>query len=114
MKRALDQLLPKERQAVEEFRNRVADVLGSNLVSIKLFGSKARGEGRKDSDVDVFITVKKRSPVLEDQIYDIAFDVDIRYGVYISPRLVSVAVLRHPVWRVTPFLRNVAREGLAL
>lgn len=114
MRTALERLSSRDRQAVEEFHERVKDLLGHELITVKLFGSKARGDDTSESDIDIFITISQRTPHIEDQILDIAFDLGLKYGVYISPRVVSVAVLEDPVWKVTPFLRNVDREGLLL
>ena len=41
---------------------------GEKIRNIILFGSVARGEAGKESDVDVFIDVVKRSPALENNI----------------------------------------------
>jgi hypothetical protein len=50
----------------------------------------------------------------EDRIIDIAFDVNLAFGVYISPRVVTQGILNDPVWRETPFLKNVSRESTPL
>lgn len=113
-KKALKKLSLQEREAVQEFRNRVAGLLNRRLKTMKLFGSKARGDSAAGSDIDIFIVVDKRSPALEDQIIDVAFDVDLKYAVYISPRVVSADVLRNPIWKATAFLQNVAKEGVSL
>lgn len=51
---------------------------------------------------------------LEDRTIDIAFDVNLEFGLYISPRVVTPGILNDPVWRETPFLRNVVRESIPL
>lgn len=43
------------RQAAETYAKLVEKTLGSNLVSIVLFGSVARGEAHSDSDIDLLI-----------------------------------------------------------
>lgn len=86
------------------------------MLDVRLFGSEARGEARDDSDIDVLIVVQpdEQRGELEDRIIDIAFDVNLEYGVYISPRVLTPTILSHPVWRETPFLKNVMRESVAL
>ena len=103
-----------DRQAVEEFCRQVRHVLGRRLVAMKLFGSKARGDAGQESDIDIFIVVDERVPEIENRVIDVAFDLNLKYGVYISPRVVAERVLKDPVWKTTLFLRQVAREGLAL
>lgn len=53
-------------------------------------------------------------PVLVDLVLDIAFDTNLDYDVYISPRVVGLPTLTDPVWKATPFLQAVEREGIAI
>jgi len=68
----LDVLKGNDRLAVEAFRRAVRSALGPEVMEIKLFGSKARGTDSPDSDIDVFIIVRRRSPAIVDQIIDLA------------------------------------------
>ncbi|MBI3401139.1 MAG: nucleotidyltransferase domain-containing protein [Acidobacteria bacterium] len=83
---------------------------------MRLFGSEARGEATPESDLDVLIVVQPDTArvALEDRVIDIAFDVNLEFGVYISPRVVTNEILNHPVWGATPFVKKVARESIAL
>jgi hypothetical protein len=51
---------------------------------------------------------------LEDRVIDIAFDVNLEFGLYLSPRVVTPEILNDPVWSETPFLKNVVRESVPL
>jgi predicted nucleotidyltransferase len=101
-------------RALDEFIRIVGERLGSNLVALKLFGSRARGDAAPDSDLDVLVVVAGRRLEAEDLILDIAFDVNLAHDVYISPRVIERATLEHPVWRITPFLQAIEREGIPL
>ena len=108
---------PSDRKlALEHFVNRVRQELRANVVDVRLFGSEARGEGTPESDLDVLVVVQPddKRVALEDRIIDIAFDVNIEFGVFISPCVVTQGILSHPVWRETVFLENVLREGIPL
>ena len=51
----------------------------------------------------------------EDRVLDIAFDVNLKHDVYISPRVIDrFSTLSDPVWSITPFLRVIAKEGIPL
>ena len=45
----------KDAAAIEEFVERVRAILGNNLVEVKLFGSKATGKDKPESDKDVLL-----------------------------------------------------------
>jgi predicted nucleotidyltransferase len=101
-------------RALDEFTRIVRDRLGPNLVALKLFGSRARGDAASDSDIDVLVVVADRRLEAEDVVLDIAFEVNLAHDVYISPRVLERATLEHPVWRITPFLQAIEREGVPL
>ncbi|HIC91138.1 MAG TPA: nucleotidyltransferase domain-containing protein [Syntrophaceae bacterium] len=104
----------KDRLAVKEFCNKVRDRLGKTVRVIKLLGSKVTGRDMPESDIDLFIVVSKNTPEVEDIILDIAFEIDVKHNVYISPGIVSQAVLKHWVWKNTPFIKNIERKGVPL
>ncbi|MBI2455513.1 MAG: hypothetical protein HYV46_05180 [candidate division NC10 bacterium] len=107
-------LEPREARALEEFVRKVRVRLGENLVTLKLFGSKATGRGAADSDIEVLVAVNGAGAAVEDQVLDVAFEVNVAHEVYISPRVVAMATLEDPVWRITPFLQAIQREGIPL
>lgn len=107
-------LEPREARALDEFVRKVRERLGENLITLKLFGSKATGRGAADSDLDVLVAVHLADGKVEDQVLDVAFEVNVAHEVYISPRVIARATLEDPVWRLTPFLRAVEREGVPL
>ena len=74
------------------------------------------GDALADSDIDILVVVQpdEARQTLETKVVDIAFDVNLEFGVFISPTIVTSAILNHPVWRETPFIETVMREGLAL
>ena len=81
-----------------------------------MFGSEARGQATPESDIDVLVVVQPddQSVALETRVVDIAFDVNLAFNVFISPSVITLAILHHPVWRETPFIETVLREGVAL
>ncbi len=103
-----------DRAALAEFARRVRADLGANLLDLRLFGSKARGDAAPDSDLDVAVIVANADNGVEDLVIDIAFDIDLAFDVYLSPRVIPTAVLHDPVWRLTGFVQAVEREGVPL
>ena len=104
------------RLALTEFVKRLRHNLSGNVVDVRLFGSEARGEATPESDIDVLVVVQPESErvALEDRAIDIAFDINPQFSVYVSPRVIMPGILSDPVWRETPFIRNVAVESIPL
>ncbi|HXF93545.1 MAG TPA: nucleotidyltransferase domain-containing protein [Nitrospiraceae bacterium] len=107
-------LKPKDAAATKEFARQVRARLQTHVLDLKLFGSKTMGRDVEESDIDVLVVVDQNTPELEDQVLEIAFDVNVAHDVYISPRAIGKAVLDDPVWKITPFLRHIATEGVPL
>ena len=104
------------RLALAEFVTRLRRALGESLVDVRLFGSEARGEASSESDIDVLVVVEPDSAraAIEDRVIDLAFDVNVPFNVYISPRVVTPGILNDPVWGESPFVKAVARESIPL
>jgi predicted nucleotidyltransferase len=107
-------LSQRETEALREFSTRIRAALGSNLLELRLFGSKARGDSRPDSDLDVLVVVTGDRVGAEDLAIDIAFDINVASDLYISPRVVTAGSLTDPVWRTTLFVQTITRESVAL
>ena len=100
--------------ALEEFLRSLRSALGKKLLEAKLFGSKATAKDQPDSDIDVLVVVSRNGAEIEDRVLDIAFQVNLKHEVYISPRVADRSTLSDPVWSITPFLRVIAKEGISL
>lgn len=80
-----------------------------------LYGSMARGDFKEDSDFDILILLNKELITREDEkkikypLYDIEFET----GKIISPLVLSKKdwETRH---KITPFYKNVLKEGIIL
>gem|GEM_PF-631695 len=105
-------LREKESEALRIFSEKVRQELGDHLISIKLFGSKARGTDTPHSDLDVAIIVDEENLAYEDAVIDIAFEVNLDFDLYISPKIIPHNFFEHPIWRLSPFLKNIQKEGV--
>ena len=104
------------RNVVYKFSSQLRKLLGSSLSKVILYGSYARGDNHDFSDVDLMILVKMSDSEIkriENDVYDIAFEIEIETGIDISPIIKNEA--QYEYWVDTlPFYRNVRDEGVVI
>ena len=103
-----------EKKVLVSFRNRLGTVLNDELIEVKLFGSKARGQGRKDSDLDVLVIVSSDDWRLCDRVYEIATDLLLDTGVCISPKIISMNQYNQLLREEAPFVKNVNQDAVTI
>lgn len=80
-----------------------------------LFGSRARGDNRSDSDWDILILVdsSKVTNEIEDQFRDGLYDIELDSG-----QIISTFIYPKELWesslRYSPLYKNVKKEGIQL
>lgn len=108
-------LSPATHAAVQAFVQRAAAQYP--VARAILFGSRARGTERPDSDADVAVLLKGHGDFLHTklELADIAFDVLLDTGIRIQPLPIWEDEWAHPEQFSNPaLLRNIEREGIAL
>ena len=87
-----------------------------DLYAIILYGSYARGDYNNNSDVDIMILVdlpETEIKKIENDVYDVAFEIEINTGINISPVIKNRAQFEY--WVDTlPYYRNVRDEGITI
>lgn len=113
---AMKHLDPPTENAVRRFLALIAgryDTAGAIV-----YGSRARGTHRPDSDVDVAVLLRgEHRRLLETKLdmADTAFDVMLDTGLLVSPLPVWLDVWEHPERHANPaLLHNIEREGVRL
>lgn len=96
---------------LHDLRTGLTQILGDQLGAVYLYGSRARGEARPDSDIDVLIVMKKDFDYGEmlDKTIDLVAGLSLEYDVVISRAFVSKERFEH---EKSPFLMNVRREAI--
>lgn len=108
------QLTPKESKAVKLFSQKIKELLQDNLVEIKIFGSKVRGDYEEDSDIDILLVVNNMNYMLRENIYDILLEIDLEYDPKISLKIFTTEEMEINKQMGSPFIFNVEREGINL
>ncbi len=103
-------------QIINEFLKKVKAVLDNRLKQIILYGSYARGDYNKSSDIDIMILTDLNNAEIEQYrniISDIAFDIELETGFTISPLIKNIEKYNDRI-DVIPFYMNVSKEGVIL
>jgi predicted nucleotidyltransferase len=78
-----------DRAAVEEFITRIQARYPTRVVSMGLFGSKARGDADSESDIDLLVIVTDDDGVLRSELWRMASDVSLEFDVVLSAHVFS-------------------------
>lgn len=103
---------------IDEFVQGVNEILGNRVKRIILYGSYARGDYNKSSDIDIMIlTDLTDKEIIEyrDKISDIAYDIEEanNFDIWISPLVKNIDKFNY--WlEALPFYMNVQKEGVVL
>ena len=112
----LAQLTPLEREAVGRYVRVLGGRLGPRLARAILFGSRARGEGHEESDLDVAVVVRGPEREVYRQVYDLAAEMNMEYdyGVRLAPLLLSEETLEDLRGRELAIAGAILEEGVPL
>jgi uncharacterized protein len=105
------QLPTNIRTILKKLKNELIQIYGERLDHIILYGSRARGDARDDSDIDILIVLKddfNYSEMLR-LSSNLTASLSLEHDVVISRAFVSKKEFKN---RQTPFLMNVRREGM--
>ena len=115
MKEPFSSLLSSdERQAVASFLALLQQQCPKRVLQTILFGSKARGDSRRWSDIDILIVVDRDDWHLSHAISNLAADVSLEYDVLIGPRVIGQERWERMKERRFSLYQNIAAEGIPL
>ena len=105
-------------RALASYVAAVRDHYGSRVLNIVLFGSRARGDNRPDSDADVAIVLQNgdwRFGSEKLKLADLTYETMMEYGVRLQPWPVSRSDWGHPVeHHNTKLIQSMKRDGRTL
>jgi len=104
----------KEKLVLKEFKTSLEQAFGGQLIELKLFGSKARGDDQPNSDMDVLVIVASEDWHIRDTVYDVATDVLLQMDVCISPKVISKKRFDQLRGEGTSFIHNVSKDAITV
>ena len=84
------------------------------LIDYRIFGSRARGDFDKYSDMDVFIEVQKLDKDIKEKIYDITWLIGLENDLIISPLIFSRYQIEKSPLKISPIVLNIFEEGIKI
>ncbi len=107
-------LTPDEQEWLEDYRKALAEQFPNLVEEIVIFGSKARGTARTDSDLDVLVVIRGGDRRLKDAVRRPGYLLSI--GTDAVP---SMMVLTGEEWKLlqkrqAPFWQTVTRDGVVV
>jgi predicted nucleotidyltransferase len=108
----ISNLSSSEQQALSELKKKLLKKY--KVLWMRLFGSKARGDFEKESDLDLAIALENVDWNVERDIYEMCFYVGLEHDLLISPILYSKKEIEDSLTRATPFFKTLEREGIPL
>ena len=94
---------------VKELKAKISDKY--ELHEIRIFGSTARGDRRLDSDIDVFVRLSQVNRQIEEDLFDIAYELELKHDCLIDLIVFSDEALRGQ-YAETPLYHKAFSEGM--
>ena len=93
-----------------EVKSRLWDIYNEDLVDVILYGSQARGQANKDSDIDIAVVLKREVNKYEeiDPIIDAIYDISLLNDELISVLPMSLNEYMNGTYSIH---ENIRREG---
>ena len=108
----MTRLTMAETAALARLKERLEQIPG--FVLLKLFGSKARDDSDRESDIDVLVVLENCDRTTRRRVHDLCYDLSVDHSVLIVPVIYTRAEFESELTKGSPFYQVVAREGVAL
>lgn len=108
------ELLPSERAALEDLGAWLRARFAGRVSELAVFGSRARGEGDEDSDLDVLVVIDGLTAVEAREVAQYRGDLLTKYDVLVSPFVVSAARMAELRARERRIAREIDRDRVRL
>ncbi len=104
----------EERETLKKFKKKVLNELKGKVHAIIVYGSLARGEYTKDSDIDVLVIGKDKKDWKK--VSEIAYEIDFenRFRTFLTTIFLTKDEFEYRLKAGDPFIHNVLKEGVAL
>lgn len=103
-----------ENRVVKQFASELRLHFKNNLAHLRIFGSRARGEGDEESDIDMLVLLKTVDTKMKNYVWDTANDLLLETWVNISPLVMTEDDFNHLLDIERLIALDIVREGIEL
>lgn len=107
---SLSFMFKKDKLAIDELKQNLNERKNNPVKMLKLFGSKARGDDKRGSDIDLFVLSEDEKKA-RDFLYDISEKILEKYNAVMSFIVYSSERYYEHRMRGSLFIRQIEREG---
>ncbi len=110
-------LTPNERAGLTAFVDRLQQRYGDDLLRVRLFGSKARGDAHGESDFDLLVVLRMDHADYRrhwNELVDLVWDIQLAYSIIISFILRDEAQYIRMQRDGLLLARNIEQDGVDL
>lgn len=104
----------KEKKAVREFMSAVRKAYGSKIQRAALFGSKARGDANRYSDIDILLIVTDDNWRFRKAVSGISSDIALKYDVLLDIRMISESRWQYMADIQSGLYQNISRDSVPI
>lgn len=104
----------KVNKIIKQFVQELSKILGNRLKKVILYGSYARGDYDKNSDIDIMILTDLNDEEIVEyrmKVRELACDLELENDIIISPLVRNVDKYNERI-NIIPFYINVQKEGV--
>lgn len=85
-----------------------------HIVDFRVFGSRARGDEDRYSDMDVFLEVVALNKNIKEKILNITWETGFKNLMVISPIIFTKEEIENSPLRSSPLVKNITKEGIRI
>jgi predicted nucleotidyltransferase len=107
-------LKKRERKAVDEFVSLVVHKMSKQVKELTLFGSRARGDYRRNSDIDVLVLINRENLENWQRIQSLSAFVSLKFDVVLSALVMDTKRYKAHSQLRTLLFKDISQDGIRL
>ena len=107
-------LTEEEERILLEFKREIHNIFPDKILGVLLYGSKARGDDRADSDIDIIVITRVNDWRLGDNIRKIGYSLDEPLDYRFSIQVIAEARIKYIQENNFQFAKNFLNDGITV